>query len=194
MTVLKAYTLNCVRQAVLDSGVGVGMKGGSDGKQPLPPLSIVPSCLSDSSPWSFGGQHTNALHRRCVAISIYKSRMSKSYKGKVRSRFSHLQDNLILLYMSARELKWNICNLHRKPFQLGPESSAVQSFYTPLLCCSALYYAPIPLSFHLTYPPPSLRLPTAITHLKLQLSWSLSTDAKANASGKKGGSLAYLWR
>ncbi len=188
MIVLKAYTLNCVLQCVWEcegkERVGVGTKGGIYGKQLLPRLSIFLSCLSDFSPWSFGRQRILIHHPLNEVIWFYKAYTNNSQEKKSVVQVFPFARQLHLAIGERGEVElWEIsitCRGGR--FNLAQKILRYNPFTLHCFCCSALYYAPIPLSFHLSYPPPPPPSPHHHT-LKLQLSWSLSTDSQANTSG-----------
>lgn len=91
-------------------------------------------------------------------------------------------------WMQRSWTEWKICATCRGGhFHLAQKILRYNPFTLHCFCCSALYSAPIPLSFHLPYCPPLLQPPNPPSHhtLKLQQSWSLSIVSQANTSAGK---------
>lgn len=160
------------------------------GNKPLPQLSIFLSRLLDFSPWSFSAQHTR-LHYLAVLVIwfFFFTNLTRIMVGKRKESagFSTCKTTSFgYAWVRRSWTEWEISVTCRGGhFNLAQKILRYNPFTLHCFCCSARYYAPIPLSFHLPYSPPPLRLHHHHHHctLKLQLSWSLSTDSQANTPG-----------
>lgn len=170
MLALKAYTFNCIQQHVFErikTGWGWERRVAFTGNKtprwipPPPQLSIYLSHVSDSSLFT-----TRPCFYRYLIL----------YNGQDRK----VKVKCIWFYVRVEEFTATCRGGH---FYLAQKILRYNPFTLHCFCCSALYYAPIPLSFHLSYSPPPFRLLPHHHPLKLQLSWFLSTVSPASDSG-----------